>query len=179
MADQDNTLTLRPSLIGSWFLFLGFFMALAIIYFERDPQGRVGIWYALSGFFLAFIIHRLSQKYIFDNDSIRVISFMGESNRIQYKDIQEIELKDTFATRVAGAAHLLIYAKGKVVTLLSQKDAPLLRERILKLAQSARGASSSETEGIEGSATENQEDGTVEDQDGSDDNTKDPPQKLN
>jgi hypothetical protein len=137
MPSQDDTLTLRPSIIGSWFLFCGLFMAFAIIFYERDPQGRLGIWYIMGGFFSYLIFYRLFQSYVFDDVSIHVYSFFGETGSVRYRDISDIEIRETFPSRISGTPHLLIFSKGQVLTLLSQKDAELLRERILKLRDTA------------------------------------------
>jgi hypothetical protein len=169
-APNNGSAVLRPSLLGSWVLFCGFFMGLAVVYFDRDPQGSDLFWYALSGFFLALIIHRLTRKYILSQDSVTSASIFGDGATIAYKDIADVEVRRTLSSRAAGAAHLLIYGKGgQVITMASQLDADALREALLRLAGLAAGPGQEALEGGGGGEDGKEHEGEEEDGGGGED----------
>jgi hypothetical protein len=131
----DKDIVLRPSLRGSWLLFCGLLMALAIIFFERDPQGRDLLWWGMAGFFLILIISRLTQRYVLGREAITAHYLFAADSEVPWPSITGVELRRSVASRLSGTGHLLIWSKGQAaVTLAAQTHPEELRDAILKAA---------------------------------------------
>ncbi|MDR2338945.1 MAG: hypothetical protein LBF40_02260 [Deltaproteobacteria bacterium] len=129
-----KTITLRPSLVGAWFMFAGFLLAIAIVVFEQDSSGKDIVWYGVAGFFLVLLVLRLTQRYELDDETVCAHYLLGSPFKVRYREITEIELRESFAGKLVGTAHLLIHTKGPILTLAGIKDAQALRDRLLILA---------------------------------------------
>jgi uncharacterized membrane protein YdbT with pleckstrin-like domain len=151
MTTSSDNVILRPSIIGSWFLFLGLAMGPLIIIFDRDPQNRNALWILMTVFFGILILHRLSVTYKFKDNSLIVTSWWGIFSpvTIAFKDIMRIEIKVTFASRVGGCGHLLVatYEDNAYLTILSQKNAEKLKTTLERLAKAAKAENYEDDEG--------------------------------
>ncbi|MDR1041025.1 MAG: hypothetical protein LBR80_12860 [Deltaproteobacteria bacterium] len=115
----------HPSLLGSWFLFVGLLMGPAIILFDRDPQGRTLLWTVMTVFFLGLILHRLGISYRLDEKALVISRWWGILGEtvIPYGEISMVETKRSLASSVAGRGHVLVATGGGAwEAILSQKD---------------------------------------------------------
>ncbi|MDR2461394.1 MAG: hypothetical protein LBE38_11570 [Deltaproteobacteria bacterium] len=142
MPNNTGSRTFRPSLIGSWFLFLGALMGPAIIIFERDPDGKVTLWLLMTAFFVILILHRLSTSYFLGEKSIKASSWWGliSPSTLAYSDITTVETRLTFASKVVGTGHILLGTHGDpaFITLIAQKEPEKLKDALEHLASAAR-----------------------------------------
>jgi uncharacterized membrane protein YdbT with pleckstrin-like domain len=134
---SGEKIVLRPSLSGSWFLFCGVLLCLGIVILDRDPQSRDLLWYALSAFFLSLITHRAFLRYTLDSDSLSARGLFAAERRVAYRDIGDVEVRESLASRLSGSAHVLVRHSGGCLALVSQRDAQKLRDALLRLARAA------------------------------------------
>lgn len=132
----DSPKFLTPALRGSWFLVAGILMGLSIVFFERDPSGRVGLWVGMSIFFAILLIYRVSLKYHLDDSGITQTHLWGffQGTRLDYQNLTDVEIRTTFASRIVGVSHLILATNGSqpYLTILSQKDPERLRELFMR-----------------------------------------------
>jgi hypothetical protein len=135
----------RPSLLGSWFLFLGALLGPAIIVLNRDPQDRTGLWLGLTGLMVGLIIHRLGLSYHFDGLKLQVHSWwgLGRTENLALVDLAQASVHYSFSLRLVGLGHLYLTSRQpweSGITLLAQRRPEDLAASLNALAKASQGA---------------------------------------
>lgn len=109
---EDQALTVatifRPALRSMWFLFFGFFLGPAIMFFDRDPVGHPAKWVALSLVCLGLIVHRLSLKYILEEGLLKSSSWWGlkPDETLTLACISDVRILNGYVGRMVGCGHI-------------------------------------------------------------------------
>lgn len=143
--EQAPILILKPAIRSAWFLFFGFFLGPAIIYFGRDPDGHPAKWVALSLVSLGLILHRLGLSYVLAGGELRARPWwgFGSEETVTLAAITEVRPVEGLVGRVVGCAHLDVrsgaYDEPGLI-ILGQTDSGFLAGRLERLAAEARRA---------------------------------------
>jgi len=137
------TMIFRPALRSMWFLFLGFFLGPAIMFFERDPDGHPAKWIALSFVCLGVIVHRLSLKYILGAGLLKSSSWWGlkPDEVLTLACVSEVRVLDGYVGRLAGCGHIEIRSEAPDETdimMLGQPEAWKVADAIKAAINKAR-----------------------------------------
>jgi hypothetical protein len=86
-------------------------------------------------------IHRLSITYYLDDTGLTASSWWGlfKISRLDYEDINSLEVRLSFASRLAGCGHILVGTHGDsgYITLISQRDPEKLKMALERLSEAA------------------------------------------
>ncbi|MDR0548009.1 MAG: hypothetical protein LBI10_01130 [Deltaproteobacteria bacterium] len=132
-----------PAVLGGWYLFVGALIGPAIVYFERDPHGRLWPWILLTIVSLGLILHRFSLTYRYDGEKLSVDSFWGLGRResMFLADLSRVETRYSLSSNLFSLGHLYLTSDlpdDPGLAIIAQKRPEELAETLMALADIAR-----------------------------------------
>ncbi|MFH1138431.1 MAG: PH domain-containing protein [Pseudomonadota bacterium] len=134
----------RPAWKTFWVFIFGAALCGFGPFLQENPPLSIGGGLALAAVFVLIIWRRWSNTYTLTNRRLRVFGglFYREGYDIKLADISDVQSNQGLTLKLVGSGHLLIRSRlsdQENMIMYGQPDPFTLRDRLLALAEDARG----------------------------------------